>query len=48
MKRVGAVVVFDGLSEKEVLELLKKIDEVASVEVGEYDDEYGDPVFYIP
>lgn len=48
MKRVGAVVVFDGLSEKEVERILRQLDEVVGYDIREYDDEYGDPVFYIP
>ena len=48
MKRVAAVVIFDGLSEKEVERILRQIDEVVGADVREYDDYAGDPVWYIP
>lgn len=49
MKRVGAVIEFDeNVSEAEARRILDKINEVVATTVREYDDEYGDPVWYIP
>ena len=46
--RTAAVVIFDDVTAAEAAELLKKIEQVVSADVREYDDRIGDPVFYIP
>ena len=49
MERVAAVIVFDDeTSEAEAQRILNRISEIVSLDVRVYNEEYGDPVFYIP
>lgn len=49
-KQVGAVLTFPRhMSKEDVRKLLQKIQkEIETVQIGEYNPEWGSPVFYVP